>query len=66
MGPKKLKSVKSLSKRAVTCGECFKILERIESLRPHFVKVHDGRPAFEKGQMKLISLGGLSTKRKGE
>ena len=41
---------KSLSKRTVQCGKCFKLIERIESLQAHFNIFHDGEGAYEKGQ----------------
>lgn len=50
---KKIKKPKPLSRRSITCGVCSKVLERSESLKPHFEKFHEGKPPFEKGQKQL-------------
>lgn len=54
---------KSLSKRTVQCGKCFKLIERIESLQAHFNIFHDGEGAYEKGQSKLTFSNLKSRKR---
>ena len=62
---KKLKAneVKLLSRRIAVCRECLKKLECYVSLKPHFDTVHEGRPPFEKGQMKLNLPGSPTAKR---
>ena len=54
MDPKRKPNTnKYLSHRPVTCGECSKVITRIENLQPHFDYLHEGRPAFEKNQRKI-------------
>ena len=63
MDPSKGKKYKSLSKRTVQCGKCFKILERIENLQAHFDTNHNGEGAYEKGQKKINFTNLKSRKR---
>ena len=66
MDQSKMKKYKSLSKRALQCGKCFKLIERIESLQAHFNVFHNGEGAYEKGQAKLSILNLKSYKRTHE
>ena len=66
MDQTKGKKYKSLSKRAVQCGKCFKVIERIESLQAHFNLFHNGEGAYEKGQTKLSFVNLKSRKRTHE
>ena len=66
MDQKRGKKYKSLSKRAVQCGKCFKVIERIESLQAHFNIFHNEEGAYEKGQAKLSFVNPKSRKRTHE
>ena len=66
MDQSKGKKYKSLSKRAVQCGKCFKLLERIENLQTHFNLFHNGERAYEKGQAKFCFINRKSHKRTHE
>ena len=64
MHKKKKKHQKSsLSRLQVICGKCSKVLERYESLKPHFDTFHDRQPPYEKGQTQF-SLGLSPSSRK--
>ena len=54
MDQSKGKKYKSLSKRAVQCGKCFKLIERIESLQAHFNVFHDGEDAMKRDKQNLV------------
>ena len=62
MAPKKHQK-SSLSRLQVICGKCSKVLERYESLKPHFDTFHDRQPPYEKGQTQF-SLGLSPSSRK--
>ena len=66
MDQSKGKKYKSLSKTAVQCGKCFKVIEQIESLQAHFNIFHNEEGAYEKGQAKLSFVNLKSRKRTHE
>ena len=59
----KTNEAKPLSRRFLVCGECSKVLDRYDRLKPHFDAHHEGRVPFEKGQKKLDLFGSPPAKR---